>query len=129
MTDPTPTPESQDAEEPPRKVREFAAVLEEMGGSHDELSNAFQDLIDLVVATGKKGSLTYTIQVSTSKNEQDGVVRIVDAIGRKFPVPTKKDALFFLDPETGNPVRDNPRQPQLPFRAEGPAKPTIREAR
>lgn len=127
MTDETPEP--QDGDEQGRKVREFAAVLEEMGGSHDELSTALQDLIDLVVSTGKKGSLTYTISVSKPKNGPDEVLAMTDAIGRKFPSPTKKDAFFFIDPASGNPVRDNPRQPQLPFRAEGPAKPTIREAR
>ena len=133
MTDTAPAPpETQSdpaVEDDARQVRPFAAVLQELPGTHVELSEALQELFDRVRETGKKGSLSITLTVERPKDGPDDVLTVVDTIGRKFPVPTRKKSLFFLDKD-GNPVRDNPRQPQLPFRdvSARPETP-IREAR
>jgi hypothetical protein len=98
-------------------ARPFAAFLREQAGgkTHDELSDALRDLVARVQDTGKKGSLSLTVNVEPLKGDTDTLV-IKDEIKLKLPEHDRKASLFFVN-DDGNLTRDNPNQPQLPLHA------------
>ena len=91
-------------------VRPFADVLREIQGgrSHDELSEAFRDLILAVEETGKGGKLTFTLDVKPMKGG-DGVLVLTDAHAVKKPQHDRKASLFYATKD-GNLSKDNPNQ-------------------
>ena len=101
------------SERPERKP--FAAALQEMrkGGLHTEMGDELAELTKRVMATGKVGSITLTLQV---KPMDDGTtVKVTDKITVKTPRFDTAATVFFPD-EQGNLLRNRPDQPELPLR-------------
>lgn len=101
-------------------ARPFLDLLREHrnGLTHDELSDAMNDLVASVASEGKAGKLTLTIGV---KPHGDGAVMVMDEVKVTKPKPTKGGSLFFVTPEN-NLVRQDPKQPNLPLREIGTAE-------
>lgn len=91
-------------------VRPFASFLQEIQGgrTHDELSEAFRDLITAVTDTGKGGKLTFVVDVKPMKGG-DGVLVITDGFTVKKPSHDRKTSLFYAT-EDGNLTKENPHQ-------------------
>jgi hypothetical protein len=89
------------------------------GASHDELSDALQELVAAVTEEGKAGTLTLKITVKPA-NAGQGALLVVDEIKTAPPKTTKSGSIFFASPDN-NLVREDPRQPKLDLREIGPA--------
>ena len=91
-------------------VRPFADWLREQAGgkSHDELGEALYDLVQRVKDTGKKGTVSYTIEVGPMKGDPDVLV-IADQIKLRLPEHDRKASLFYTD-TIGNLTRKDPNQ-------------------
>lgn len=92
------------------QTRPFADFLREQarGQSHDELSDGLQQLVQRVKETGKKGSITYTVDVELMKGMTNALT-VSDAIKLKLPEHDRPSSLFFAD-KAGNLRRDDPDQ-------------------
>lgn len=94
-------------------------LREHRGGvSHDELSDALQELVAGVVAEGKGGTLTFKISVKPAG--KTGGLEVTDEIKVSPPKETKSATIFFASPEN-NLVRQDPRQASLELREIKPA--------
>jgi len=96
-------------------ARPFMDLLREHrnGLTHDELSDALQELVAAVAEERKAGTLTLKITV---KPQGDGAVMVMDEVKVVPPKKTKGGSLFFVTPEN-NLQRQDPRQADLPLRA------------
>jgi hypothetical protein len=97
------------------QVRPFFDFLREHrdGASERELARALNELVGTVERTGKKGKLTYTIEVSPMTNKVVGAqLIVVDSIELKLAKPAREGSLFFVTPES-NLSRRDPRQQDL----------------
>ena len=105
-------------------VRPFLDLLREHrnGVTHDELSDALQEIVEAVTAEGKAGKLTFTLAI---KPHGDGAVMVVDEIKIAKPKPTKGGSLFFVTPDN-NLERQDPRQRAMELRSIGD-RPDARE--
>ena len=105
----------------------FTGILMNYGGGMlDELLvTELQDIVLAVMRTEKQGTLTLTIKVSPNNGN---TVELDATVNAKKPVNSVGKALFFPD-EQGNLLRQDPRQPALPFReiSSEPAKVRFRE--
>jgi hypothetical protein len=108
-------------------TRPFADWLREQasGSTHEELSQALRDVIAKVRDTGKKGSLTFTVNVSTLKDDNNVLV-VTDEIKTKLPEHDRSGSIFWAD-KAGNLTRSDPRQLSFESLREVPA-PTINDA-
>jgi hypothetical protein len=100
--------------------RPFADLMREHrnGVTHDELSDALQELVSAVSEEGKGGTLTLTISVKPL-GKHDGVEVGAD-IKVKAPKPKIGVSVFFVSPEN-NLVRQDPRQATMELREIGPS--------
>lgn len=91
-------------------IRPFASWLQEQSGgkTHDELSEALHDLVARVRDTGKKGTVSLTVSVSTMKGDLDVLV-VTDEIKLRLPEHDRKPSLFYRD-DHGNLSRKDPNQ-------------------
>lgn len=105
----------------PTRVRPFADFLAEQakGTTHEELSDALRDLVRRVTDTGKKGVLTYSVEVAPMKGA-DGMLVVQDKIVLKLPEHDRQASLYFSD-EDSNLVKDDPRQISFESLREVPA--------
>jgi hypothetical protein len=96
-----------------RHVRPFAELLTVLDGGdvHAEASRALADLTAAVRDTGKKGSLTITVEMSPLKGSSNQLV-IAARLGVKLPKTDPGSAVFFID-AAGNLSRNDPRQLEL----------------
>lgn len=104
-----------EAETEPRAERKpFAAALQEMrkGGLHTEMSDELAALVQRVMETGKKGSITLTLTVDPV---DDQTAKVTDKIAVKTPRFDTAATTYFPD-EHGNLNRNRPDQPELPLR-------------
>ena len=94
------------------RTRPFADVLRDLNRqrTHNEMSLALQDLVAAVLDTGKAGTLTLVLKVSSAKSHD--MVVIEDDVRLKKP-QARAASMFFLD-EHMNVMRDNPNQDTLP---------------
>lgn len=82
-------------------------------GSLDcDLENALNDLVKQVRQTGKAGTLTLNLKVKMFNKQNDEMVVVSPSISVKAPKPNDYDNVMFVD-QTGQLVRDNPRQNRL----------------
>lgn len=114
MSDPSPDDED-------RQLRPFADVLLDLAGGtvHAEMSAELRELTEDVQATGKKGSLTLDVKISTVGNNHDAL-QLQATVRSKLPQSDPQSSIFFTDSD-GNLVRENPSQPRLPLTAVAPA--------
>lgn len=100
-------------------VRDFAAVVLEIGGGrlHARLSDQLAEITAAVKETGKKGLLTVKIEVKPLAKADHGTLVVTGSSTAKAPEgdDDSPTSVFFAD-DSGNLSRNDPRQPQLPFR-------------
>ena len=94
-------------------IRPFADWLREQsaGTTHEELSGALYDLAERVRETGKKGTLTLTVEVEPMKGDTQVLV-VYDQIKLRLPEFARPASVFYAD-DQGNLSRSNPDQPEL----------------
>ena len=108
-------------------TRPFADVLREMnkGRTHNETSMALQDLVAAVLDTGKPGTLTLVLKISSAKSHD--MVVIEDDVKVKKP-QARAASLFYVDDQY-NVRREDPNQDPLPLVAAAPStKQPLRKA-
>lgn len=94
-----------------KRTRPFADFLQEHnnGHGHRKASIALQDVVQAVVETGKKGSVTITVAVEPMKGAEDGTLMLTVNVAEKIPTEPVKAAVFYAD-DDGNLTRNDPRQ-------------------
>lgn len=100
-----------------RQVRPFADWLRDQrnGRTHDELSDALNELVEAVQEHGKAGSITFIVKVKPAGRGDHGTVLVSDDVRLKAPTGERPETVFFAD-DDHNLVRHNPAQPSLPLR-------------
>ena len=91
-------------------------IIRRLGSGYliEQLAEALATTAEEVVATGRPGTVTLTLKIST-ENQGDPMVIVRETIGRKAPCRDPKGAYFFaLD---GDLHHDDPRQTRMEFRA------------
>lgn len=90
-------------------------MVQRLGAGHflDDLNDALAATADEVVATGKPGTVTIKLTVST-KSPGDPMVMVDEAVSRASPKKDAKGALFFA--VAGALHREDPRQVRMEFR-------------
>lgn len=101
-------------------ARPFMDFLREHrnGVTHDELSDALQELVAAVAEEGKSGSMTFTINIKPM-GKSDGL-EVSAEVKVKPPKTTPGVSIFFASPDN-NLVRQDPRQQSMELREVGPA--------
>lgn len=89
------------------------------GATHDELSDALQELVAAVAEEGKAGKLTLTISLKPA-DTKDGALYVSDDIKISPPRRSKSGSIFFVSPDNTL-IREDPRQPKLELREIGPS--------
>jgi DnaJ-class molecular chaperone len=97
------------------------------GASQDELSRSMAELLTAVRATGKAGSLTYTIEVKPASRGDIVTVKLSDTIKLKMPKGERPETIFYIN-EDGGLQRNDPRQQDMEIRVAQDA-PEPREVR
>lgn len=92
------------------QARPFSTWLLEQssGRTHDELSEALRDLVASVRDTGKKGSISLTVEVGLLDKDPNVLV-VTDKVKRNFPEHDRKASIFYPDSD-GNLTRSDPNQ-------------------
>lgn len=88
------------------------------GATHDELSDALQDLVAGVTAENKSGTMTFTISIKPMGRDS-GALEVAADIKVKPPKTQPGVSIFFPTPEN-NLHRQDPRQQSLELREIGP---------
>ena len=89
------------------------------GATHDDLSDALQELVAAVVSEGRAGKMTITIAVKPMGRES-GALDVSAETKVTAPKPAPGSSVFFASPEN-NLVRQDPRQTTMELREIGPA--------
>ena len=91
------------------------AVLQRLGGGRliEEVAEHLKTTADEVVLTGKTGTVTITLKVST-KNQGDPMVVVEETIARSAPKKDPKAAYFYS--LGGDLHKNDPRQTSIDFR-------------
>lgn len=103
------------------------AILQRLASGRlvEELAEALTVTAQEVVATGKPGTVTLTLKVST-KGQGNPLVVVEETIARAAPRRDPRGAIFYaID---GGLHRDDPRQPHLEFRTVDHATGEIRDS-
>lgn len=111
------------AEKKEEGYRLFTDIIAELarGEVVADLSGDLNDLVAAVKLTGKKGSLTFTLDVKELSAE-DGTVGITAKIKVTLPKAGRGESLFFVT-EDHNLSRRDPRQAELGLHEVGKPKP------
>lgn len=91
--------------------RDFVDIITDVRGGtcHHELSLAMQEATKAAIETGKKASVSVTLNIKPQGNKQ---VELLDVISKKIPEPAKPSTFMFVDREN-NLTRDDRRQMKL----------------
>lgn len=91
--------------------RTFAMVLADCGRGrlHEQLTDKLREVTEAVMATGKKGKLTLTIDVARYPNDTGGVVSIKAAVKTVVPGAEDPASIFFVT-ESGDLTKDSPQR-------------------
>ena len=76
-----------------------------------EAQEKLQELVKKVLATGKKGKLTISLDIQQGADE--GTVIIRDDVTVKLPTPDKSSSTFYADAD-GALHREDPKQREFP---------------
>lgn len=108
-------------------IRPFVDFLREQrgGATQEELAEALNELVAAVERTRKKGTLTFTVEVSPVAKEMSGQVLVHDSVKLKLPNPKRSATLFFSTPEN-NLSRIDPRQRDLDLKTVEIVAPTMK---
>ena len=89
------------------------------GATHDDISDALQELVAAVTAEGKSGKMTITIAIKPMGRES-GALEVSADIKSAPPKAAPGASVFFASPEN-NLIRQDPRQATMELRDIGPA--------
>ena len=92
-----------------RPFTEFLAGVRK-GKLSSELGEALADLLLAVGDTGKAGTLTLTL--SAKPVGKSDAIELIDKVTLKVPDADKAATIVYAD-ASGNPLRNDPRQPEL----------------
>lgn len=100
--------------------RPFNDLLREHrnGSTHDELTDALNELVAGVVEEKRAGSLTFTVNIKPYG--KDGALEITAETKVKMPKKTAGSSIFYVTPEN-NLQREDPRQTKMELRELAPA--------
>ncbi|UOR02012.1 hypothetical protein MUN77_01380 [Leucobacter allii] len=87
--------------------REFSAFLLDRGATHEELTVKLHDLVQAVLDTGKKGTLTLKLTVAPFKGDAD-ILEVHDDVKLVMPQHDRKPGIFYPDKD-GNLSRNSPQ--------------------
>ncbi len=87
------------------------------GSTHDDLSDALQDLVAAVTAENKMGTLTLKIAIKPAGNS--GALEVAADVKTTPPKSAPGVSIFFASPEN-NLIRTDPRQTTMELREIGP---------
>lgn len=109
-------------------ARPFADFLREhaKGATHDELSEALQEVTRAVVATEKGGSVSLTIKIEPMDKHNTDALKVTDKIQVKIPEHGRKASVFFHD-DHGRLSRSDPNQLTFETLQEVPREPDAKE--
>lgn len=82
------------------------------GASVDELGESLQKLVAAVRASGRKGTLTYKIEIKPAAKGSSNALNIEDVITIKEP-QAERGSTFLFAAEDNTLSRRDPRQPEL----------------
>ena len=82
------------------------------GGSADELSQSLAAVVKAVKATGKKGRITYTLDVAPASRGDVVAVKLTDDIKVTMPKLSRPESIFFST-DDGSLQRNDPRQNEM----------------
>ena len=101
-------------------ARPFNDLLREhrSGMTHNELSDALNELVAAVAEEKRAGSLTFT--VSIKPYGKDGALEVAAEVKVKLPKKTPGSSIFYVSPEN-NLLREDPRQTKMELREVAPA--------
>lgn len=113
----------QDEKSDGRRTRPFADFLNDHNGGagHREASEALQEVVAAVAATGKKGTVDVKVSVEPMKSNPGAMVTTV-VVAAKVPEDPPRAAVFYAD-DDGNLTREDPRQPAFEGLRDVPAAP------
>lgn len=99
----------------PPKRRPFVEWLKEQrrGLTQSELTDALHEVVAAVQQHGKVGTLTLQITVRPATKNSYGAVTVSDKVTVKAPEGERDESLFFVDPASGDLIRNNPFQRDL----------------
>lgn len=102
--------------------RPFHDLLREHrnGLTHDELSDALNELVTAVTEEKRAGSLTFSVNVKPYG--KDGALEVSVDVKVKPPKKTPGSSIFYVSPDN-NLVRDDPRQTKMELRDVGAPMP------
>lgn len=91
------------------------AVIQRLAQGHflDELAEALAEVSAQVSTSGKPGAVTVALRL-TVKNPGDPMVMVDETITKSLPKKAPLGSFYYA--VDGSLWRENPRQPQLPFR-------------
>ena len=78
----------------------------------EELTEALAEVVNAVIATGKKGALQLKLDINPA-SKGDAVVTVTDEIKKTVPQEKRTGTLMFATP-SGSLQRQDPRQTDLP---------------
>lgn len=79
----------------------------------EELADAMAEVVNAVIATGKKGTVTLKLDINPA-SKGDAVVTVADDIKKSVPHEKRTGTLMFATP-SGSLQRQDPRQGDLPL--------------
>lgn len=93
-----------------KHIKPFGLYLKttNRGRTEADLSAKMHELIEQVLETGKKGTLTLTITVDADDADARRLV-LTEKVVSKLPQPDPRKSIFFAD-DTGNLTRNDPSQ-------------------
>lgn len=93
-------------------ARSFTHLLPELqkGRVNDEITQKLAEVAQAVIDTGKKGSVTLTLNVEPTGD--GAAVKVKDALKAVVPEPDRRATLFFVG-DDGELSRSDPRQTDI----------------
>lgn len=97
-------------------MKNFVQTLAELNGGKlsEELTEALAELCKHCEATGKKGELKLTLKLRPAKGNH-GAIHVEHEVAMKVP-PFDRPVDYLFLTQSGELVREDPRQQQLPLR-------------
>jgi len=102
----------------------FLSVLQNhrRGGALSDLAAAMREVTEAVLETGKGGAVTLKFKVLPAATS--GAMIVEDEIKTTLPRTKPQGSVFFAD-HSGNLLREDPNQHQLPLRTVEAAQPEV----
>ena len=83
----------------------------------DDAGRKMREIVKAVKATGKKGKITFTIDIEPDKTD-DTVVKLTPSLAFKLPERGYAGGMFFVNEKTGELTREDPRQVEMQLERE-----------